>query len=149
MNFAIVKPFLVAYTFGITSPTNKIMVVIKKTSIQKRNNSFVAEAPNTESSKKLEIITTPTFTKLLAIRMVANKSWGDFKSSLAVSACLPSSIFKTSFSKGPMEKYATSEAEIKAEQTSKIKIVKTLKITVPLKEVFVASVISKEIVCII
>jgi hypothetical protein len=48
-----------------------------------------------------------------------------------------------------MEKYATSEAEIKAEQMSKIKIVKTLKITVPLKEVFVACVISKEVVCII
>jgi hypothetical protein len=126
--FTISIPCLVAYTLGITSPINRIIAVIRNTSIMKRINDSLASAGNIIFSNELVIITIATFTKLLVIKMVASKSCGLLISSRARFAFLVVSNFNFSLSAGSNEKKATSEAAIKLEHVRSIKIVIELKI---------------------
>ena len=68
---------------------------------------------------KVEIITMPTFIKLLAINMVANKRSGIFNSLIIILLALDSFFSILPFIEGLSEKKATSDPEIKAENISR------------------------------
>ena len=95
------------------------------TTTSKIKRTIVDSIPlNKRPLKEEKIITMAIFTKLLATKMVANNFLG-FSNNLEIRVPLLKSLFcisSTSFC--DKEKRATSEPEIKAEQTSNIIIAK-------------------------
>jgi hypothetical protein len=113
--------FLFAYTFGNTSPNKSIRKVTRITSTTNFNNgdSIASKRffPTTENN-----ITTPMLIKLLATKRVASSFLGFSRSFEIILFFAGFSAAHWSMSFGVKEKYATSAAEINAEQKSKIKI---------------------------
>ena len=66
------------------------------------------------------MIMMATLTKLLAINIIANNSFGFSSSFIAVSDALELVFSSSSLSAGPNEKKATSEPETNADMISKI-----------------------------
>ena len=121
MNLANFRLFLLAYTFGKTSPKSNIK---KVTTITSKINFIKGE--ETDENKSLPIqennITTPIFIKLLATSNVANNFLGFSKSEM-IKFDLDKSCFETSSkSLVDKEKKATSAPESNADIKSKTKI---------------------------
>jgi hypothetical protein len=120
-NSANFRLFLLAYTFGITSPNNRIRKVTTITSkINFINSESIAE--NKLALIKENKITTPILIKLLATRSVANNFLG-FSTNNKMSFPLEESAFeRSSRVLGDKEKKATSAPESNADIKSKTKI---------------------------
>lgn len=113
--------FLLAYTFGRTSPNNKIKKVAVSTSrINFKSGAVTPEkivSPTNENNSIIEILM-----KLLATRSVASSFFG-FSKSLAI--IFPLELFScnvSSISFCDKENKATSAPDINAEQNSKTTI---------------------------
>jgi hypothetical protein len=77
--------------------------------------------------RKVEMVTTPTFTKLFMIKIVASRSRGFFKRITIFFSAGSSDSLHFSKSSARNEKKATSEAEMMAEMNSNTAIAKKLK----------------------
>ena len=116
-----------AYTLGIISPKNVMAKVAAKVTIPKIV-SVGLRVPAISHIKKVEIVTTPTFTKLFMMRIVASKSLGFFSRSTILFSEASSDSRHRSRSSALSEKKATSEAEIIADMKSKTAMAKKPKI---------------------
>lgn len=119
---AILTGLRVATTLGIISPSNNNNDVIITTWNRKPSNGF-EEKSRYWFARNVEIITIPTFIKLLAIKMVASSNF-EFSSKCTIR--LLTAVFdeRISFNcDGDNEKNAVSEAEAAAEQSSSIAMV--------------------------
>jgi hypothetical protein len=113
--------FLFAYIFGNTSPNKSIRKVTSITStINFKNGESISSKrffPTIENN-----ITTPMFIKLLATKRVASSFLGFSRSFDMILVFAGFSDAHWAKSSGVKEKYATSAAEMNAEQKSKIKM---------------------------
>ena len=107
--------YFAAYTFGMISPKRSSKKVT--TTMVNKKGTHAGELLKSRIAlvKYVEIITIPTFTKLLTISMVANKCSGFFSNFNTSILFLLFFVFRLSKLAGDKEKNATSEPEIKAE----------------------------------
>jgi len=120
-NSANLRLFLLAYTFGSTSPNNKIRNV---TTITSKTNRIISELIAENKSLLIEEnkITTPILIKLFATRSVANNFLGLSINNRISFPVDESDLEMSSRVFGDKEKKATSAPDSNADIKSKTKI---------------------------
>lgn len=117
-----------AYTFGKISPKSNNTPVMAKISTTNVSRGLQLSGEKKLFNKYVDTMTIPTLTKLLEMRMVANRWSGSSRSSNIF--CWRGSLSSiSSRSAGVMEKKATSDPEISADKSSNKARTKSSKIS--------------------